>query len=74
MKAFQDYVPVLDLYWATRWGREGNPPKSRMHRLGWRAGSLRHRQGSCCPSLAFLQEVVLRPGAAIVGEPLWWSW
>ncbi|MFF4316730.1 hypothetical protein [Streptomyces sp. NPDC001507] len=28
MKAFQEYVPVRDLYWATRWGREGNPPKS----------------------------------------------
>ncbi|MGW6924461.1 hypothetical protein ACWGA9_24770 [Streptomyces sp. NPDC054950] len=27
MKAFQEYVPVRDLYWATRWGREGNPPK-----------------------------------------------
>ncbi|MFS4093164.1 hypothetical protein [Streptomyces sp. AF1A] len=28
MRAFQEYVPVRDLYWATRWGREGNPPKS----------------------------------------------
>ena len=28
MKAFQEYVPVRDLYWATRWGREGNPSKS----------------------------------------------
>ncbi|MER6271502.1 hypothetical protein [Streptomyces sp900105755] len=28
MKAFQEYVPVRDLYWATRWGREGNLPKS----------------------------------------------
>ncbi|MEV6016781.1 MULTISPECIES: hypothetical protein [unclassified Streptomyces] len=28
MKAFQEYVPVRDLYWATRWGREGNPPKT----------------------------------------------
>ncbi|MGW4561888.1 hypothetical protein ACWEN3_05585 [Streptomyces sp. NPDC004561] len=28
MKAFQEYVPVRDLYWATRWGREGNPAKS----------------------------------------------
>lgn len=28
MKAFQEYVPIRDLYWATRWGREGNPPKS----------------------------------------------
>jgi hypothetical protein len=27
MKAFQEYVPVRHLYWATRWGREGNPPK-----------------------------------------------
>ena len=27
MKAFQEYVPLRDLYWATRWGREGNPPK-----------------------------------------------
>lgn len=28
MQAFQEYVPLRDLYWATRWGREGNPPKS----------------------------------------------
>ncbi|MFI6282235.1 hypothetical protein [Streptomyces sp. NPDC050988] len=28
MKAFQEYVPVRDLYWATRWGREGNPPRA----------------------------------------------
>ncbi|MGI5512747.1 hypothetical protein [Streptomyces sp. CA-106131] len=28
MKAWQEYVPLRDLYWATRWGREGNPPKS----------------------------------------------
>ncbi|MFF3143807.1 hypothetical protein ACFVRU_19230 [Streptomyces sp. NPDC057927] len=28
MKAFQDHVPVRDLYWATGWGREDNPPKS----------------------------------------------
>ncbi|MFD4604104.1 hypothetical protein ACFWPQ_39580 [Streptomyces sp. NPDC058464] len=27
MKASQDYISVRDLYWATRWGREGNPPK-----------------------------------------------
>ncbi|KOG73542.1 hypothetical protein ADK77_08405 [Streptomyces antibioticus] len=27
MKALQEYVPVRDLYWATRWGREGNPPR-----------------------------------------------
>ena len=26
------------------------------------------------PSIACVQEVVLRPGAAIVGEPLWWPW
>ncbi|MFG3189262.1 hypothetical protein [Streptomyces omiyaensis] len=28
MHAFQDYIPVRDQYWATRWGREGNPPKA----------------------------------------------
>lgn len=28
MKAFQEYVPVRDLYWATRWGRGGNPPQA----------------------------------------------
>ncbi len=28
MQAFQEYVPLRDLYWATRWGREGNPPRS----------------------------------------------
>lgn len=28
MKALQDYVPIRDLYWATRWGREGNQPKT----------------------------------------------
>ncbi|MFF7890170.1 hypothetical protein ACH40F_57995 [Streptomyces sp. NPDC020794] len=28
MKAFQEYVPLRDRYWATRWGSEGNPPKS----------------------------------------------
>ncbi|TFE49005.1 hypothetical protein E3E14_16705 [Streptomyces sp. ICN441] len=27
MQAFQVYVPLRDRYWATRWGREGNPPK-----------------------------------------------
>jgi hypothetical protein len=28
MKAVRDHVPVRDLYWATRWGREGDPPQS----------------------------------------------
>ncbi|MGW3846882.1 hypothetical protein [Streptomyces fagopyri] len=28
IKAFQDLAPVRDLYWTTRWGREGNSPKS----------------------------------------------
>ncbi|WP_338907069.1 hypothetical protein [Streptomyces nigra] len=28
MEALQAYVPLRDRYWATRWGREGNPPKS----------------------------------------------
>ncbi|WP_371551697.1 hypothetical protein OG266_39460 [Streptomyces sp. NBC_00554] len=28
MQALQEYVPLRDLYWATRWGREGNPPQS----------------------------------------------
>lgn len=27
MQAFQEFVPLRDRYWATRWGREGNPPK-----------------------------------------------
>ncbi len=28
MQALQEYVPLRDRYWATRWGREGNPSKS----------------------------------------------
>jgi len=28
MRASQEYVPIRDRYWATRWGREANPPKS----------------------------------------------
>ncbi|MFD7447228.1 hypothetical protein [Streptomyces sp. NPDC059909] len=28
MQALQEYVPLRDRYWATRWGREGNPPES----------------------------------------------
>lgn len=28
MRALQEYIPLRDRYWATRWGREGNPPKS----------------------------------------------
>ncbi|WP_405597587.1 hypothetical protein OG741_13940 [Streptomyces sp. NBC_01410] len=27
-QAYATYIPIRDLYWATRWGREGNPPKS----------------------------------------------
>ncbi|MFJ6934458.1 hypothetical protein [Streptomyces sp. NPDC101132] len=26
-QALAVYVPLRDRYWATRWGREGNPPK-----------------------------------------------
>jgi hypothetical protein len=27
-QAYAAYIPIRDRYWATRWGREGNPPKS----------------------------------------------
>ncbi|MEV6979522.1 hypothetical protein [Kitasatospora sp. NPDC093806] len=27
-QAFNAYIPLRDRYWATRWGREGNPPKA----------------------------------------------